>query len=147
MSFTGNIITRTGKLRSLILIGFILILLGLGAMSVANNELPNYAYSGIISLPLIGQGFAFPTLIVAQLAASSQDDAAIATATLLLLKNLGNVLGVAVSGLVSQNTLVFYLFKLVEGPEKIRIIDEVRQTVGYIRELQAPYRSQGLSIF
>lgn len=114
-------------------------------MTIMPATLPDLIYAIIISLPLVGQGFAFPTLIVAQLAVTPEDDVAIATATLLLLKNLGNVVGVAVSGLVSQNALYYYLEQFVEpGPEKLRVIEQVRKAVETVRHLREPFLSQGM---
>ncbi|KAH8892772.1 MFS general substrate transporter [Thozetella sp. PMI_491] len=139
---TGNIITWVGQLRWLILGGYLLILAGLAAMSLMDALQPAWVYSAAITLALIGQGFAFPTCIIAQLAVNSQEDAAVATTALLLFKNLGNVMGVAVSGLVSQNSFAFFLEQTVQGPEKRAIIEAVRKAVGAISELRPPYQAQ-----
>lgn len=55
---------------------------------------------------------------MAVLAVSEQAEQAVVTSTLILWRSLGMVLGVAVSSLVMQNALVYYLDLMVIGPEK-----------------------------
>jgi len=52
------------------------------------------------------------------LATSTSEDLAVATSTLILWRSLGTVMGVAVSSLIVQNALIYFLDQLVAGPRK-----------------------------
>ena len=52
-------------------------------------------------------------------------------------------MGVAVSSLVSQNALVYYLEKIVVGGERDAVIKEARRSVEAIVNLSPFYREQG----
>jgi hypothetical protein len=101
-SRAGNLISWTGQLLPLIIIGYASILAGLSPMPCMMGALPASTYFIITSLVLIGQGFVFPTLIIAQQAISAEEDLAVVNSTLVLFRNLGMVMGVAVSSLVSE---------------------------------------------
>lgn len=60
----------------------------------------------------------FPATFMAVLAVSEQKDQAVVTSTLVLWRSMGNVLGVALSSLVLQNALFYYLELNVIGPDK-----------------------------
>ena len=60
----------------------------------------------------------FPASTVSVLAISTHDDQAVMTSTLGLWRNLGTVMGVAISSLIVQNGLVVYLEKYISGPDK-----------------------------
>jgi hypothetical protein len=53
---------------------------------------------------------------------SHQDDLAIAISTLVLWRSIGTVMGVAVSSLVMQNTLLYFLTQFVTGPGREDVI-------------------------
>lgn len=103
--------------------------------------------SGVVYLLVLvpsslGQGFQFPGTFMAMLASSEQKEQAVVTSTLILWRMIGMVLGVAVSSLVVQNSLVYYLRAYVEGDMRDDIITRVRSSVGAIAELEQPYREQ-----
>jgi hypothetical protein len=74
----------------------------------------------IVPAPL-GQALMFPATTLSVLATSDVADQAVMTSTLMLWRNLGTVMGVAVSSLVMQNALVAYLDKFVSGPDKAEV--------------------------
>lgn len=90
----------------------------------------------------LGQGFQFPGTFMAILACSAQTEQAVVTSTLILWRSLGMVLGVALSSLVVQNALVYYIRLYVEGADRETIIGRVRASVEAIAQLDQPYREQ-----
>jgi hypothetical protein len=63
----------------------------------------------------------FPATTVSVLAISTQEDQAVMTSTLGLWRNLGTVMGVAISSLIVQNSLLAYLEQYVTGPHKAEV--------------------------
>lgn len=68
------------------------------------------------------------------------------TSTLSLWRNLGTVLGVAISSLIVQNSLLVYLEQYVTGPDKAQIIDKVRKSVRAIGDLHGTHQHEGMSL-
>jgi len=60
----------------------------------------------------------FPATTVSVLAISTQEDQAVMTSTLGLWRNLGTVMGVAISSLIVQNALNIYLEQYVTASNK-----------------------------
>ena len=85
--------------------------------------------------------------MMSALAVSPQADQAVVTTTIGLWRNLGVLLGVAISSLVFQNTLAFNLWGDVTGPDKREISKAVRSSVKYIRTLKEPAKGQGTLIY
>lgn len=143
---TGYIITRTRRLKPTLVFGSIVYLIGSIAISCITKNA-----SEIVSLILItgvplGQGFVFPNTMMSALAVSDQADQAVVTTTIGLWRNLGVVLGVAISSLVFQNSLVANLRKTVTGPDADEVIRAVRESVKAIRLLEQPAQGQGQSV-
>ena len=91
----------------------------------------------------MGQGFVFPNTMMSALAVSQQEDQAVVTTTIGLWRNLGTVLGVALSSLVFQNSLVANLKKMVTRPNKEDVIREVRSSVKSIKLLSPKHLEEG----
>lgn len=70
---------------------------------------------------MMGSGFVFPATFMSVLAVSEHGEQAVVTTTLVLWRSLGQVLGVAVSSLVVQNSLLKYLETNVTGPDKEKV--------------------------
>jgi predicted MFS family arabinose efflux permease len=140
---TGNLITYTRRLSPTIILGYALIVLGSAFLTTTTRSLPTWAYSWLITTAMVGQGCSFPSVSIAILAVTHIQDMAVATSTLILFRSLGNVLGVAISSLVSQNALVYYLEKIVVGEERDAVIKEARRSVEAIVKLSPVYREQG----
>ena len=141
--FVGNIITYTRRMKIWLVLGFALILLGAILLATMNRSYSEWVFSQLISVSMVGQGLAFPTASMALLAVSDPEDMAVAMSTQMLFRTLGGVMGVAVSSLVFQNTLVVFLERYVAGPERISVIMEARRSVENIARLTDPYRDQG----
>jgi predicted MFS family arabinose efflux permease len=140
---TGNLITYTRRLSPTMVLGYVLTVLGSIFLTTMTRSLPAWAYSWLIATATIGQGSSFPTVSIAILAVTHAQDMAVATSTLILFRSLGTVMGVAVSSLVSQNALVYYLEKIVVGEERDAVIKEARRSVEAIVNLTPFYREQG----
>jgi hypothetical protein len=140
---TGNLITYTRRLSPTMVLGYALVVLGSIFLTTMTRSLPTWAYSWLIATATVGQGCSFPTVNIALLAVTHTQDMAVATSTLILFRSLGTVMGVAVSSLVSQNALVYYLEKIVIGEERDAVIKEARRSVEAIVNLSPFYREQG----
>lgn len=141
--FTGFLITFTRRLKPPLLLGSICLIWGTISMSKLHTDIP--AWQGMLSVipSSLGQGFAFPATMLSVLAVSSQAEQAVVTTTLGLFRNLGSVMGVAISSWVLQNSLVSYLDRSVTGDNKAEIIERVRKSVTAISELDSVHRNQG----
>jgi MFS family permease len=143
---TGNFISYSLRFRPTLMLGSVLIVLGSIGLTVMPRTLPSAAYSWLTALATGGQGFNFPTISIAILAVSHPDDMAVATSTLILFRSLGTVMGVAVSSLVAQNGLNYFLEQKVTGHMRLQIINDVRMSVNAILGLEGKAREQGTSI-
>ncbi|CCD53786.1 hypothetical protein BofuT4_P133400.1 [Botrytis cinerea T4] len=90
----------------------------------------------------MGQGFQMPGSFMSVLAVSEQGEQAVVTTTLVLWRSMGQVLGVAVSSLIVQNSLVGFLNVNVVGPDKEKVIEAVRSSVQAVAGLEPHYRDQ-----
>ncbi|KKY22144.1 putative multidrug resistance protein fnx1 [Phaeomoniella chlamydospora] len=144
---TGHTITYTGRIKPTLVLGYTLIFAGLISLSFMSGGLPTYVYAWFVALPMIGQGFSFPTVSIAQLAVTSIEDMAVATSTLMLFRNLGVIMGVSFSSLVAQNSLLYYLMRLVDGPDKMKVISDVRKAVETVKELPPIYQQQVIQAY
>jgi hypothetical protein len=115
---TGFLITWSKKLKWPVTLGSFLVVVGSVCLSFLAVGMPTWVYLVFLIPASIGQGFQFPGTFMAVLAVSEQVDQAVVTSTLILWRSLGMVLGVAVSSLVLQNSLVYYLDLMVVGPHK-----------------------------
>ncbi|PYH83777.1 MFS transporter [Aspergillus uvarum CBS 121591] len=132
---TGFLITRTKQLKPTVMIGDICMLIGGIAATTMGVGTPDVIAMLCVALTSLGQGFAFPSLMVSVLATSEQEDQAVATTTLGLWRNLGSVMGVATSSWIFQNSLLYELDERVTGTNKADIILLVRKSVQAIAKL------------
>ncbi|KAL1987096.1 hypothetical protein VTN96DRAFT_4970 [Rasamsonia emersonii] len=140
---TGFLITWSKRLMPTIIIGGVLFVLGgCSTTAMALFDIPDAVSMVLLSLSSLGQGFAFPTMTVAILAINKQADQAVATTTLGLWRNLGAVMGVAISSWILQDTLLFRLEQMVTEPHKEEIILRVRKTVDAIADLDPMHQRQ-----
>ncbi|KAF2666230.1 MFS multidrug transporter [Microthyrium microscopicum] len=144
---TGNYISYSLRFQPTLVLGAVLILLGSVGLTIMPRNLPAILYSWLPALATGGQGFHFPTTSIAILAVNTEADMAIATSTLILFRSLGTVMGVAVSSLVAQNGLKYFLEQTVTGPQRLRIIREVRMSVEAIRGLEGVVKAQVISAY
>lgn len=141
---TGYIITYTRRLKPTLALGSLTYLIGSALVLLLNPSTPDWLSLLLITGVPLGQGFVFPNTMMSALAVSPQSEQAVVTTTIGLWRNLGTVMGVAVSSLVFQNMLGVKLERMVGGPlsEKESIIREVRRSVGAIRGLDPIRRGE-----
>ncbi|KAG0652500.1 putative transporter [Hyphodiscus hymeniophilus] len=144
---TGFAITYTKRLKWPLMCGVVLLFAGSVGLSAMGRGMPNWAYMMFMVPSSMGQGFMFPASFMAVLAVSEQAEQAVVTSTLVLWRSLGMVLGVASSSLVLQNALLHYLNEYVVGPDKDRVILEVRTSVQAIHKLEPVYREQVIDAY
>lgn len=142
---TGYIITWTRRLKPTLVFGAVLYFLGSVMVMCLNRHTSFNLTVLLISGVPVGQGFVFPNSVMSALAVSQQSDQAVVTTTINLWRNLGVVLGVALSGLVFQNGLNYQLGKQVQDPSAREVIELVRKSVESIKDLEMPYKEQGIS--
>jgi len=121
--FTGFWITYSKNLKKPLVWGVLMPVMGTLGLCSMTRGLESWVYVLLLIPTSMGQGFLFPGVFISVLAVSDQRDMAVVTSTLVLWRSIGTVLGVASSSLVVQNALLYYLEKLVLGPEK----DDVSQ--------------------
>lgn len=115
---TGFYITWSGRMKASQIAGGIAGLIGALALSCMWDDISTWLATIFVIPPSAGQGLMFPATTLAVLASSKQEDQAVMTTTLSLLRNLGIVLGVAISSLIVQNALYAYLEEFIMGPHK-----------------------------
>lgn len=142
---TGFLITWSKRMKPTIIVGGISMLLGGCAAASMGVDTPATIAMVCVSFSNLGQGFTFPSLMVSILATSEQDEQAVATTTLGLARNLGSVMGVAISSWIFQNTLIYQLDRKVTGAGKGHIISMVRKSIRTIADLDTFHREQGKS--
>jgi len=117
----GFFMTRTGEMKSPQVAGGVSGLIGATCLSTMWKGIPTWLSTIFVIPPSAGQGLMFPATTLAVLATSTQDDQAVMTTTLVLWRNLGIVMGVAISSLIVQNTLSTFLEQFMTGPEKAKV--------------------------
>ncbi|RVX75249.1 hypothetical protein B0A52_00601 [Exophiala mesophila] len=141
---TGFIITYTRRLKPTLVFGAVLYLVGSVAICFLTEGVSEIVSMILITGVPLGQGFVFPNTMMSALAVAEQADQAVVTTTIGLWRNLGVVLGVAISSLVFQNTLVIRLRDTVADPQ---VIQKVRSSVQAIRFLDQPLQRQVIDAY
>ncbi|KIW63873.1 hypothetical protein, variant 2 [Phialophora macrospora] len=146
----GFYITVTRRLKPPMTVGSLLALGGAVAVTCLSADTPAKLVPWLIPFVSIGQGTFFPAATIAVLALNSQEDQAVATTTLGLVRSLGSILGVALSSWVLQNALPIYLNKYVTAPDtatKEHIIRTVRESIRSIRHLDPVHKNQVINAY
>ncbi|KAH7398224.1 major facilitator superfamily domain-containing protein [Pyrenochaeta sp. MPI-SDFR-AT-0127] len=144
---SGFIMTATGRMKWLIVIGSLSMLLGATCLSSMWDGIPPWLATIFLVPSSIGQGLSFPASSLAVLATSTQEDQAVMSSTLVLWRSLGIVMGVSISSLILQNALTAYLEQLVTGRHKQEIIQRVRKSVRSIIDLDPKHQSQVIDAY
>jgi hypothetical protein len=140
----GIFLTYTGRIKEPQVVGAFCMLFGGLATSMLGESTPSWLGTLAIAPPYAGQGFLFPATILGLVATSTQDEQAVVMTTLILFRNLGIVLGVAMSSLILQNALITYLDRFIGGPNKQEIIGKLRMSVRAVQELKGEQKLQGM---
>ncbi|TWU76466.1 hypothetical protein ED733_007195 [Metarhizium rileyi] len=139
---TGFAITWTRRLKWPLVCGAVAYLAGTVCLFCMRRNLHSAAYVLALVPSSIGSGFQFPGGFMAVLASSPQSEQAVVSSTLILWRSLGMVLGIAVSSLLLQNALVFYLDGFVSGDLRESVIRQARASVEAVAQLDDPYKEQ-----
>ncbi|KAF2873328.1 major facilitator superfamily domain-containing protein [Massariosphaeria phaeospora] len=143
----GFIMSATGRMTWLIVVGSLFMLLGGTCLAAMWDGIPMWLATLFLTPASIGQGLAFPAVSLAVLATSTQEDQAVMSSTLVLWRSLGTVMGVSFSSLILQNALTAYLNRLVTGAAKDEIILRVRKSVHAIVDLDPTPQSQVIDAY
>ncbi|KAH6614001.1 major facilitator superfamily domain-containing protein [Boeremia exigua] len=143
----GFIMTATGRMKGLIVVGSLAMLVGAVCLGALWDGVPAWVATAFLIPSSVGQGLSFPATSLAVLATSTQEDQAVMTSTLLLWRSLGVVMGVSISSLILQNALTAYLNALVTGRHKDEIILTVRRSVRSIIDLDPKHQAQVIEAY
>ncbi|KAL9114127.1 MAG: hypothetical protein Q9227_001899 [Pyrenula ochraceoflavens] len=102
---TGIIITKTGRYRPSLQIGWVLATIGCGILILMH---PGTSIPGFIFLNLVvglGMGMIFPSVTISIQASSPSRDVAFAMGLFSLFRSFGQAVGIAVGGVVFQNEM------------------------------------------
>ncbi|KAI1862721.1 uncharacterized protein JN550_010058 [Neoarthrinium moseri] len=99
----GLLLTKFGRYKPILVMGFALIIIGLGLFSLLDQNSSTGAWVGFQVIESIGAGLAIPTLLPALLAPLTDKDTALATGTWAFMRTFGVTWGVAVAGTIFIN--------------------------------------------
>ncbi|KIW60831.1 hypothetical protein PV05_01017 [Exophiala xenobiotica] len=146
----GLYITITRRMKPPMVSGTLISFIGAICVTCLSSDTPTWSVPLLIPFCSLGQGLLFPATTIAVLALNSQDEQAVVTTTLGLVRNLGAILGVAISSWVLQNALLVYLDRIVTAPDpktKEHIIRMVRESVRAIRDLDPKHKMQVIDAY
>lgn len=145
---TGMAMNWTRRLKWPLVCGSLFWVMGSRCLWCLRRDLSTAAYHLMLLPAALDQGFHVCGTFMATLASLARSGQAVVISTLLLWRNLGIVLGVvALSSLVVQNALVYYLGLHVTGPDKESVIDRVRSSVEAVAALEQPYRERAVQSY
>ncbi|OAX80770.1 hypothetical protein ACJ72_04891 [Emergomyces africanus] len=139
---TGILMAKSRQLKPILLLGVFWLIASCVCSGMLSTNLPDWVAVTLIAMAAFSQGALYPPTMMGVLSTSAQEDQAVITTTLSLLRSLGWVMGVAVSSLVLQNALGAFLRQTVTGPNKADIINRVRKSITEIAHLDATHKSQ-----
>ncbi|KAI1321917.1 major facilitator superfamily protein [Xylariaceae sp. FL0255] len=96
----GGIMSKFGIYKSIHYIGFGLLIIGFGTLTLLNENSPTGQWVGFQIISAAGAGIIIPTLLPAVMASLSDSDTAVATATWSFLRSFGLTWGAAVPAAV-----------------------------------------------
>ncbi|KAK8055951.1 major facilitator superfamily transporter [Apiospora rasikravindrae] len=132
----GIVMSRWGKLLTLVRVGAILMALGNGLVASLRFEDSYWKYFVYIFPANLGQGVIFPAILFTSLATFEHSDHAVSASTVYLIRSLGTVWGVSITSAIIQTTLSVRLPEaLSDVPNKWTIIDDVRHSVDALLRL------------
>ncbi|KXX73634.1 Vacuolar basic amino acid transporter 2 [Madurella mycetomatis] len=132
----GVVMSRWGKLLTLVRLGAILMVFGNALVVSLGFADSAWKYNVYIFPANLGQGIAYPGILFTSLATFDHADHAVSASTVYLIRSLGTVYGVSITSAIVQTTLSVRLpDALGEIVDKPRIIDEIRHSVSAIKTL------------
>ncbi|KAF2826659.1 MFS general substrate transporter [Ophiobolus disseminans] len=132
----GVVMSRWGKLLTLVKIGAVLMTLGNGLVTSLSFYDSTWKYIVFIFPANLGQGIIYPATLFTTLASFDHADHAVSASTVYLIRSLGSVWGVAITAAIVQNTLNSRLPAALAGiPNQDQVIDNIRHSVTALRDL------------
>ncbi|KAI8965368.1 MFS general substrate transporter [Daldinia sp. FL1419] len=132
----GIVMSRWGKLITLVRIGAILMAIGNALVTSLSFVDSNWKYYVYIFPANLGQGIIYPGMLFTSLATFEHADHAVSASTVYLIRSLGTVWGVSITSAIVQTTLSVRLPTVLNDvPDKWRIIDAIRHSAETLREL------------
>ncbi|KAG5795113.1 hypothetical protein H9Q69_005862 [Fusarium xylarioides] len=132
----GVVMSRWGKLLALVRTGALLMVLGNGLVTLLQFQDSKWKYFVYVFPANLGQGIIYPGILFTSLVSFDHADHAVTASTVYLIRSLGTVWGVSVTSAIVQTTLSVRLpDALSEVADKWRIIEQIRHSVDYIRQL------------
>ncbi|KAM0812610.1 putative Major facilitator superfamily domain-containing protein [Seiridium cardinale] len=132
----GVIMTRYGKLVTLVRIGAVLMAVGNALVTSLQFEDSLWKYYVYIFPANLGQGIVYPGILFTSLATFEHADHAVCASTVYLIRSLGTVWGVSITSAILQTTLSVRLPEaLSDVPNKWEVIDDIRHSVDALRQL------------
>ncbi|KAK9775046.1 putative Major facilitator superfamily domain-containing protein [Seiridium cardinale] len=132
----GVIMTRYGKLVTLVRIGAVLMAVGNALVTSLQFEDSLWKYYAYIFPANLGQGIVYPGILFTSLATFEHADHAVCASTVYLIRSLGTVWGVSITSAILQTTLSVRLPEaLSDVPNKWEVIDDIRHSVDALRQL------------
>ncbi|KAG5664759.1 hypothetical protein KAF25_008493 [Fusarium avenaceum] len=133
---SGVVMSRWGKLLTLVRAGALLMVFGNGLVALLQFQDSKWKYFVYVFPANLGQGIIYPGLLFLSLASFDHADHAVTASTVYLIRSLGTVWGVSVTSAIVQTTLSIRLpDALSEVPDKWTVIEKIRHSVDFIREL------------
>jgi hypothetical protein len=142
--FGGKVMQRTGKYYWLTISCLVISIFGSVTIFLCSGLVASSSLGIVIGLGFVafGGGAAITTTLISVIANADPSDQAIATACTYLFRSLGSVVGVSLSATVVQQSLRTQLrANLKNGREADKIVERVRQSLDYIKEL-SPHTRQ-----
>lgn len=143
----GFLITWTKHLKLFLVLGALISVMGCFGLSFIQRGLPTWVYLPFLMNVSIGQGLIFPTTFMSVLSVSEQSDQAVVASTLVLWRSIGNFIGISLSSLALQNSLIVFLNRYVQGPDRDNVIESVRKSIEVIKDLAPSYKEQVLDSY
>lgn len=109
-------LTKWGKYKALHIIGFAILVAGLGSFSVLDRDSTIGEWVGLQILPSIGLGMVLLTLQPAFQAGVEEKDQAAATANWSFIRSFGNIWGVAIPGTILNIYSSRYAATMITDP-------------------------------
>ncbi|TAQ91243.1 hypothetical protein B7494_g459 [Chlorociboria aeruginascens] len=142
--FGGRVMQKTGRYYWLT-VGCIVFSIAGTIVVLLCSGVPFHSSWGMIvglSIAAFGSGATITTTLINVIANAAPQDQAIATACTYLFRSLGSVLGLSLASTVVQQSLRTQLrSSLDSGHDADEIVDRVRQSLDYIKELEPQTRS------
>ncbi|UZJ54900.1 hypothetical protein CBS101457_004220 [Exobasidium rhododendri] len=147
--FSGILIKRTGKYKSLLLFCSALCLISpIWIATWTDSDTPSPWTQNLVFAPLgFGASALSSILIVSVLAAVSRELQAVTMGLMYLSRSLGSIIGVSVFGAQLQHNLTTQLSKRIKGKDAAHVIDKIRKNANIVASLPPDQRKAAIQSY